>query len=43
MKKNNTIVSDIAKLSCYNRYCYSTYGDNDKNFSQKYNIVSRKL
>ena len=36
----NFIISNIGKSSCDN--CYSTFGDNVRCFSHKYNIASKK-
>ena len=37
---DNLIISNVAKSSCDN--CYSTFGDNVRYFSHKYNITSKK-
>ena len=36
----NLVISNVAKSSCDN--CYSTFGDNVRYFSHKYNIASKK-
>ena len=39
LSSDNLVISNVAKSSCDN--CYSTFGDNVRYFSHKYNIASR--
>ena len=40
LSSDNLVISNVAKSSCDN--CYSTFGDNVRYFSHKYNIASKK-
>ena len=40
LSSDNLVISNVAKSSCDN--CYSTFGDNVRYFSNKYNIASKK-
>ena len=41
LSSDNLIIRIVTKSSCDN--CYSTFGDNARYFSHKYNIASKKL
>ena len=40
LSSHNSIISNVAKSSC--DCCYSTFGDNVRYFSHKYNIAAKK-
>ena len=40
LSSDNLVISNVAKSSCDN--CYSTFSDNVRYFSHKYNIASKK-
>ena len=40
LSSDNLVISNVAKSSCDN--CYSTFGDDVRYFSHKYNIASKK-